>query len=463
MSSSAATGFVNVGERTNVTGSARFRKLITAGDYAAALDVARDQVANGAQVLDVNMDEGLLDSEEAMATFLNLIAAEPDIARVPIMIDSSKWSVIEAGPEMRSGQGDRQFDLDEGRRGRRSASSAETGAPLRRRRGGHGLRREGPGRYAQAQDRDLRPRLQDPDAKRSASRRKTSSSIPMSSRSPPASRSTTITASISSRRSRWIKANLPHAHVSGGVSNLSFSFRGNETVRGAMHAVFLYHAIAAGMDMGIVNAGALPVYDEIEPELRELCEDVVLNRRADATERLLEAAERYRADGGEKKVADVAWRALPVDKRLEHALVHGITQYIVDDTEEARLAASPAARRDRRAADGRHERGRRPLRRGQDVPAPGGQVGAGDEAGGRPSAALHGGGQAPPRRRGPAGGAHPARHRQGRRPRHRQEHRRRRARLQQLRGHRPRRHGAGGRRSWRRRRRKRSTSSACPA
>ena len=162
MSSSAATGFVNVGERTNVTGSARFRKLITNGDYAAALDVARDQVANGAQVLDVNMDEGLLDSEEAMRTFLNLIAAEPDIARVPIMIDSSKWSVIEAGLKCVQGKSDRQLDLDEGRRGQVPRTGGE-GAPLRRRRGRHGLRREGPGRYAQAQDGYLRPRLQDID------------------------------------------------------------------------------------------------------------------------------------------------------------------------------------------------------------------------------------------------------------------------------------------------------------
>ena len=338
MSSSAATGFVNVGERTNVTGSARFRKLITAGDYAAALDVARDQVANGAQVLDVNMDEGLLDSEAAMVTFLNLIAAEPDIARVPIMIDSSKWSVIEAGLKCVQGKSIvNSISMKEGEDAFRERAEM--------------VRRYGAAVVVMAFD---------DKGQADTFKRKTE----ISARAyrilteeigfPPEDiifdpNIFAVATGIEEHNNygvdfieavKWIKQNLPHAHVSGGVSNLSFSFRGNETVRGAMHAVFLYHAIAAGMDMGIVNAGALPVYDEIEPELRELCEDVVLNRRADATERLLEAAERYRSDGGEKMVAEIAWRSLPVDKRLEHALVHGITQYIIDDTEEARLAAA---------------------------------------------------------------------------------------------------------------------------
>ncbi len=338
MSSSAATGFVNVGERTNVTGSARFRKLITNGDYAAALDVARDQVANGAQVLDVNMDEGLLDSEEAMVTFLNLIAAEPDIARVPIMIDSSKWSVIEAGLKCVQGKSIvNSISMKEGEDAFRER--AET------------VRRYGAAVVVMAFDEkgqaDTLKRKTDISARAYRILTEEVGFPPEDIIFDP--NIFAVATGIEEHNNygvdfieavRWIKQNLPHAHVSGGVSNLSFSFRGNETVRGAMHAVFLYHAIAAGMDMGIVNAGALPVYDEIDPELRELCEDVVLNRRDDATERLLEAAERYRSDGGAKVVADEAWRSLPVEKRLEHALVHGITQHVVADTEEARLAAS---------------------------------------------------------------------------------------------------------------------------
>ena len=233
-------------------------------------------------------------------------------------------------------------------------------------------------------------------------------------------------------------------HVSGGVSNLSFAFRGNERVREAMHSVFLYHAIQAGMDMGIVNAGQLALYDDIEPELRELVEDVILNRRADATDRLLEAAERYRGGAAQKREVDLAWRDKPVEERLTHALVHGIGTFIEQDTEEARAKADPPAACHRRPADGRHERGRRSVRRRQNVPAAGGEVRARDEAGGRLPHALHGEGEggARARARG-AGRADPARHRQGRRARHRQEHRRRRAPMQQLRGDRSRRHGAG--------------------
>ena len=337
MTGSAATSFVNIGERTNVTGSAKFRKLITNGDYAAALDVARDQVANGAQVLDVNMDEGLLDSEAAMTTFLNLIAAEPDIARVPIMIDSSKWSVIEAG-----------LKCVQGKAIVNSISMKEGEAAFREH--AEKVRRYGAAVVVMAFDEQ---------GQADTFKRKTE----ISARAykiltedvgfPPEDivfdpNIFAVATGIDEHNNygvdfieavAWIKANLPHAHVSGGVSNLSFSFRGNEKVRGAMHAVFLYHAIRAGMDMGIVNAGALPVYDDIEPDLRELCEDVVLNRRPDSTERLLAAAERYRSDGGQKKEVDLAWRSLPVEKRLEHALVNGVTQYVVEDTEEARRQA----------------------------------------------------------------------------------------------------------------------------
>ena len=285
--------FVNVGERTNVTGSAKFRKLITAGDYAGALAVARDQVANGAQILDINMDEGLIDSASAMVEFLNLIAAEPDIARVPVMIDSSKFSVIEAGPQMRAGQADRQLDLDEGGRGavpaHRRGSCARYGAAVVV----MAFDEQGQADTLRAQGRDLRARLQAADrGGRLPARghRLRSQHLRGRHRHRGAQR-------LRRRLHRGDaddQTNLPHAHISGGVSNLSFSFRGNEPVREAMHAVFLYHAIHAGMDMGIVNAGQLAVYETIDPELREACEDVVLNRRADATERLLALAERYR-------------------------------------------------------------------------------------------------------------------------------------------------------------------------
>jgi len=329
--------FVNIGERTNVTGSAKFRKLITAGDYAAALDVAREQVASGAQVLDVNMDEGLLDSEKAMVTFLNLIAAEPDIARVPIMIDSSKWSVIEAGLKCVQGKGIvNSISLKEGEEEFRHKAEL--------------LRRYGAAVVVMAFDEQ---------GQADTFQRKTAISarayrILTEEIGFPAEdiifdpNIFAIATGIDEHNNygvdfieatRWIRQNLPHAHVSGGVSNLSFSFRGNEGLRAAMHSVFLYHAIAAGMDMGIVNAGALPVYDDIDPELRALCEDVILNRRPDASARLLEAATRLKGDTSEKKGPDLSWRELPVSKRLEHALVAGITEFIEADTEEARAEA----------------------------------------------------------------------------------------------------------------------------
>ncbi len=330
--------FVNIGERTNVTGSAKFRKLITAGDYDAALDVAREQVANGAQVLDVNMDEGLLDSEAAMVTFLNLMAAEPDIARVPVMIDSSKWSVIEAGLKCVQGKSIvNSISMKEG-----EASFREHAEKVRR--------------YGAA----VVVMAFDEQGQADTFKRKTeicarayrilTEEVGMDAEDIIFDPNIfAVATGIEEHNNygvdfieatRWIRVNLPGAHVSGGVSNLSFAFRGNEAVRAAMHSVFLYHAIRAGMDMGIVNAGALPVYDEIDPELRELAEDVVLNRRADATDRLLEAAERYKGGGVARKEADLAWREWPVDKRLEHALVKGITDFIEADTEEARRAAN---------------------------------------------------------------------------------------------------------------------------
>ena len=333
----AASAFVNIGERTNVTGSAKFRKLIEAGDYNTALDVARDQVANGAQVLDVNMDEGLLDSERAMTTFLNLMAAEPDIARVPVMIDSSKWSVIEAGLKCVQGKAIvNSISMKEGEDAFREHAEK--------------VRRYGAAVVVMAFDEQGQA---DTFARKTEICARAYKILTEEVGFPPEDiifdpNIFAVATGIEEHDNygvdfieavRWIRQNLPHAHVSGGVSNLSFSFRGNETVRAAMHAVFLYHAIAAGMDMGIVNAGALPVYDDIDPELRELAEDVVLNRRSDATERLLEAAERFKGGPAQKREVDLAWREWPVEKRLAHALVAGITEYIEVDTEEARQNA----------------------------------------------------------------------------------------------------------------------------
>ena len=337
-----AIPFVNIGERTNVTGSARFRKLITAGDYPAALAVARDQVENGAQILDVNMDEGLLDSEKAMTTFLNLIAAEPDIARVPLMIDSSKFSVIEAGLKCVQGKAVvNSISLKEGE------DAFIHHAQL--------VRRYGAAVVVMAFDEAGQA---DTLERKTAIAARAYDILVNRVGFPPQDiifdpNVFAVATGMEEHNgygiafiegTRWIRRNLPHAHVSGGVSNLSFSFRGNERLREAMHAVFLYHAIAAGMDMGIVNAGQIAVYDDVDPELRQACEDVVLNRRADAAERLLALAERHRGAGKEKKEADLSWREWPVEKRLSHALVHGITDFIAADVEEARLkAARPIA------------------------------------------------------------------------------------------------------------------------
>jgi len=329
--------FVNVGERTNVTGSAKFRKLITAGDYPAALAIARDQVENGAQVIDVNMDEGLLDSEKAMVTFLNLVAAEPDIARVPVMVDSSKFSVIEAGLKCIQGKAIvNSISMKEG-----EAAFIEHAKVVRR---------YGAAVVVMAFDEQGQA---DTYERKCEICKRAYDILVKQVGFPPEDiifdpNIFAIATGMEEHNgygvafidaTRWIRQNLPRVHISGGVSNLSFSFRGNEPVREAMHSVFLYHAIKAGMDMGIVNAGQMAVYDDLDPELREACEDVVLNRRADAAERLLALAQKFQGHGKEKKEADLAWRGRPVNERLSHALVHGITEFIEADVEEARQQA----------------------------------------------------------------------------------------------------------------------------
>ncbi|MGB3500764.1 MAG: methionine synthase [Mesorhizobium sp.] len=334
--------FVNVGERTNVTGSARFRKLITNGDYAAALDVARDQVENGAQIIDINMDEGLIDSQKAMVEYLNLVAAEPDIAKVPVMIDSSKWDVIEAGLKCVQGkpivnsismkEGEEIF-LHHARLCRMYGAAVVVMA------------------FDETGQADTKARKVEICTRAYKLLTEQAGFAPEDIIFDP--NVFAIATGIEEHDNYgvdFIEATgeivetLPHVHISGGVSNLSFSFRGNEPVREAMHAVFLYHAIQRGMDMGIVNAGQLAVYDTIGPDLREACEDVVLNRvpkaGGTATERMLEIAERFKGHGGkEAREKDLAWRDLPVEQRISHALVNGITEFIDADTEEARLAA----------------------------------------------------------------------------------------------------------------------------
>ncbi len=330
--------FVNIGERTNVTGSAKFRRLVTNGDYPAALAIARDQVDNGAQIIDINMDEGLLDSQAAMTTFLNLIAAEPDIARVPIMVDSSKFSVIEAGLKCIQGKAIvNSISLKEGEEA--FVAQART------------VRRYGAAVVVMAFDEQGQADTY--ERKTSICARAYDILVNRVGFAPSDiifdpnifAVATGLEEHATYGRSfieaaRWIRANLPGSHVSGGVSNLSFSFRGNEPVREAMHSVFLFHAIAAGMDMGIVNAGQMAVYDDLDAELREACEDVILDRRSDAGERLLAIAQRFQGQGMESRGADLTWREQPVAGRLSHALVHGITDFIVDDVTEARLAAA---------------------------------------------------------------------------------------------------------------------------
>ena len=334
--------FVNIGERTNITGSAKFKKLILAGDYTAALAVARQQVEAGAQVLDVNMDEGLLDSKLAMVTFLNLLAAEPDIARAPLMIDSSKWEVIEAGLKCVQGKSIvNSISMKEG-----EAKFLEQ-ATL--------CLRYGAAVVVMAFDERGQA---DTAARKIAICERAYHLLTQEVGFPPEDiifdpNIFAVATGIEEHdnyavdfieATRVIKQSLPYARVSGGVSNVSFSFRGNEPVRRAIHSVFLYHAIAAGMDMGIVNAGDLPVYDEIDPVLREAVEDVVLNRKprggGSQTERLVDLAPRYKGDKGVERTVDLAWRQASVAERLKHALVHGVTEFIEVDTEEARLSAA---------------------------------------------------------------------------------------------------------------------------
>ncbi len=327
--------FVNIGERTNVTGSAAFKKLILGGDYEKAVEVARQQVENGAQVIDVNMDEGLLDAVEAMTTFLKLISAEPDIARVPVMVDSSKWEVIEAGIKCVSGkpivnsismkEGEAAF-LDHARKCMDYGAAVVVMA------------------FDEAGQADTKERKVEICAR--------AYDLLTGIGFPPEDiifdPNIFAVATGIEEHDRYgldfleavaeIKARCPHARTSGGLSNLSFSFRGNETVRRAMHSVFLYHAIPAGLDMAIVNAGQLDVYDRIDPELREACEDVILMRRPDATERLIALAESYKGKSAADEKAAEEWRGWPVARRLEHALVKGIDAHVVSDTEEARQA-----------------------------------------------------------------------------------------------------------------------------
>ena len=331
--------FVNVGERTNVTGSAQFKKLIKEDRYDEAVEVARQQVANGAQILDVNMDEGLLDAEAAMVRFLNLIASEPDIARIPVMVDSSKWSVIEAGLRCLQGKGVVN-----------SISLKEGEEPFLKQ--ARKILQYGAATVVMAFDEQGQA---DSIARRLEICERSYRLLTEKIGFPPEdiifdSNIFPVATGIDEHAdnavnfieaARELRRRYPHSHVSGGVSNVSFSFRGNNTVREAIHCVFLYHAIKAGMNMGIVNAGGMPIYDDLDADLRERVEDVVLNRRADATERLMEIAERFKKGSKEKDSGAVlAWRELPVRKRLEHALVHGIDQFVIEDTEEVRQSVT---------------------------------------------------------------------------------------------------------------------------
>ncbi len=335
----SSSSFVNIGERTNVTGSAAFKRLILADDFTAAVEVARQQVENGAQVIDVNMDEGLLDATRAMTTFLKLIAAEPDIARVPVMIDSSKWEVIEAGLKCVPGkpivnsismkEGEEAF-LDHARKCMAYGAAVVVMAF---------------DEVGQADTKERKIEICERAYK-----------LLMTIGFPPEDiifdpNIFAVATGLEEHDNyavdfieavKEIRVRCPHVHFSGGLSNLSFGFRGNETVRRAMHSVFLYHAIPAGLDMAIVNAGQLDVYDTIDPELRTACEDVILNRKVEGeelspTERLIALAERYKGSNAAQEKAAEEWRGWPVEKRLEHALVKGIDAHVVDDTEEMRL------------------------------------------------------------------------------------------------------------------------------
>ena len=432
------SNFQMIGERTNVTGSKKFARLIKDGNFTEAAAVAMEQVRGGANIVDVNMDEGMLDSEQVMTTFLNYIATEPEIARVPFMIDSSRWSVIEAGLKCVQGkpvvnsislkEGEADF-LHKAKTIRRFGAAAivmafdETGqadtverkvAICQR---AYRLLTEQAG-Y------DPSDIIFDPNVLAIATGLEEHNRYAINF----------------IEATRIIKATCPGVKVSGGISNLSFSFRGNEVVREAIHAAFLFHAIKAGLDMGIVNAGQLAVYEDIPPVLLEHVEDVLFDRRPDATERMVTYAEQVRGEGTKREI-DLSWRSKPVEDASVVRPRPRRRRFHRNGRRGGAPEAAAAARRHRRSADGRHEDRRRPLRRRQDVPAAGREERAGDEARGGLSRAVHQG------RHRPVGAAderpRPARHRQGRRPRHRQEHRRRRARVQQLRGHRSRRDGAG--------------------
>src|SRR5213594_1668208 len=325
-------GFAVIGERTNITGSPKFSKLILAGNFEGALAVARQQVRGGANILDVNMDEAMIDSEAAMTRFLNLIASEPEISRIPIMIDSSKWSVIEAGLKCVQGKtvvnsislknGEEEF-MRQARLIRRYGAAAIVMAFDEQGQADNCHRKidicaRAYELLTKQGDFPANDIIFDPNI-------------------------LTIATGLEEHRNyaadfieatRWIKKNLPGARVSGGVSNISFSFRGNNAVREAIHSVFLYHAIRAGMDMGIVNAGSLAVYDQLDPQLRDAIEDVILNRRPDSTERLVEMAGRFKGDGTTPEAATEEWRMLPIGERITHALVKGIDTYVESDTEE---------------------------------------------------------------------------------------------------------------------------------
>lgn len=336
MTQTSTATFVNIGERTNVTGSAKFKKLIMAGDYAAAIDIARDQVENGAQIVDVNMDEGLLDAVEAMTTFLKLMTSEPDISRVPVMIDSSKWEVIEAGLKCVSGKPVvNSISMKEGEEAflHHARLCMAYGAAV----------------VVMAFDETGQADTQ----ARKVEICERAYKLLMTIGFPPEDiifdpNIFAVATGIEEHNNygvdfieacREIKKRCPHVHISGGLSNFSFSFRGNEPVRRAMHSVFLYHAIPAGLDMAIVNAGQLDVYDAIDPALRKACEDVLLNSDPDAGDRLVTLAESYKGKDAASEKAAQEWRGWPVAKRLEHALVKGIDMYVVEDTEECRLAA----------------------------------------------------------------------------------------------------------------------------
>ena len=430
--------FVNVGERTNVTGSARFKRLILEEQYDEALAVARDQVENGAQIIDINMDEGMLDGEQAMVTFLNLIAAEPDISRVPIMIDSSKWPIIEAGLKCIQGKGIvNSISLKEGE------DDFIEHARL--------CRKYGAAVIVMAFDESGQA---DTQARKVEICTRAYQILTEQVGFPPEDiifdpNIFAVATGIEEHNNygvdfieatRDIKQALPHAKISGGVSNVSFSFRGNNPVREAIHAVFLYHAIKAGMDMGIVNAGQLAIYDDLPEELREAVEDVVLNRSSDATERLLDIADKYKGDGSTaEKKEDLAWREWAVAKRLEHALVKGIDAFVVEDTEAARQTVE----RPIQVIEG-------PLMDGMNVVGdlfgegkmflP--QVVKSARVMKKAVAYLLPYIEAEKDEKIQSQGQDPHGHRQGRRARHRQEHRRRGAAVQQLRSDRSGRDGA---------------------